>query len=1618
MASGSWRWAALLGAGAVLSACHGLGRSETSARRASALTVGDAGLLLTFSPDDGVDATAGAFARRAPAMLNTAFAGDAGALSSPRADHALVRSGANVYVVAGLSNGVPTDDVTSYPVQASGLPDLSNGSSFAGGFGPRIRAGAAVWNDRLYVVGGEDGGGYPFGDAYAAPLASDGSVGTFTAQPSLPAPSAGGSAVALEGALYLVGGDLGFSGPAPNILRAAFQPDGSLGSWVDAGALPTPLTDGASAVVNGRIYYVGGHDGTGTAKTAVQMGQLQADGSLSWTVLRPLTTPRTNFALVVADGYLTAIGGAGVATSEQALILDDGTLGPWLSSPSLPAARAGARAYASGGRVTVLGGFDSSGATDTADALYSLTGDILPQSPWVDAGPLVSGGGTGGWSFMPDDVWALGRFYLVGGSHAYGANPSTDVDVGGFAADGTIGPFADALGTAARFSTARYGVAAVVWNGQLWVIGGMNGSTAVYDVSTAPIHADGTLGDFTSVATLPSTSPNLNVNGGSAIIDHDRLLLLPGNRSNYVYSTRMPVTSTSTWLASSMAPAGLSTNQLSVQNHQGVAEVHGQLYVTFPNVNGLTCPTLSGPVLDGGLPGPFTVVGPNAGAYFQNQAQVWDTSLVEYGGRLYAVGGDTGYNSHADSAMAPALGDGGVQAWAHFSDLPTGDTAASVASYNGHLSLLGGDVNYAQNVHFVSDTNATGGLSAFTLGTAPSTKRFQGALVARGDDLYALGGLNSGGATAAVDHGQLAGDGGLTWTSTSALPVPLSGLAAVATDGCVFAAGGSDGSGAAQTAVYAAPILDGGGLGAFTATSPLDAARTAHGLVAWNGWLYALAGSSGTSELQSVSAAPIQPGCALGAWAPTAGILPSETLSGVPVRSGMSAVAHGGWIYLLGGHAGAVTSPEILRAPAYPDGGLGTWVAETSLSVPREGAGVAAYGDRLYLLGGCLDHTVPCGSADPNQGPLGDTLSAPFYQDGSLGTWTPMANLGAARAGGAATFADGWLVLVGGDGSSGPSSSVQVSRVFQAAPRARVFRRIDLGSEVASVDAVTLQGSPARQGRFDLAARVAPDDGGFGSWISLGSVGPNGTISPVAAGPARFLDLRIDLDDADSATLDRGAERDLTGIDVQVTPTSPATASSSSSGSATGSSSGTSSSTTSGSSGSASTSTGASGSSSSGAASTGGSSGSSSTSTTASGSSSSGTVSSVGSTGSSAGASTGTETSTTGSSSAAASTTGGSSGASAGAGGSSGSSGGKQDVVGCACGPTGGSGGLGLFALALVALARLGRRRGALAAGALVVLAAGSARAEGAATKRNARILVMNLNATIGVDPRIGEVITNRLTAQVQKATGAQVLSSADIQAQLGLAKTKSMVGCTDDQCLAEIGGALGAELMVTGSLAKVGSSISFDAEVVDTAKVRVLRRYSNRIKGGSDEEFFDEADRAVAALFPPGATPGVPPTAAASADASAPPAVTTTATTSNEAASDEAGWRIAVGGTSELTEKGGWGSVAVGRRFSRALTVSALGLYTGAKDAGAGVDVGWVPLFDDAPVHPVVGLEVPVLFASSVLVGVAPHVGVAWAPIPILALQLDVPVMFLANASSTQKNLYVFGQGSVAVNF
>ena len=113
-----------------------------------------------------------------------------------------------------------------------------------------------------------------------------------------------------------------------------------------------------------------------------------------------------------------------------------------------------------------------------------------------------------------------------------------------------------------------------------------------------------------------------------------------------------------------------------------------------------------------------------------------------------------------------------------------------------------------------------------------------------------------------------------------------------------------------------------------------------------------------------------------------------------------------------------------------------------------------------------------------------------------------------------------------------------------------------------------------------------------------------------------------------------------------------------------------------------------------------------------------------------------------------------------------------------------------------------------------------------------------------GIDDRQLGIYTEQL-AQGLVEGGAKVVSSADIEAAIGLERQKQLAGCGDDaSCVAEIGSALGVDVLAVGEVARLDTGrFQLSVRLVASGTSRRVASLSERVD--TDDAALDALSRA-----------------------------------------------------------------------------------------------------------------------------------------------------------------------------
>ncbi len=245
--------------------------------------------------------------------------------------------GGKLYVFGGYTSFSPvtiTPKVKVYDAASDtwgSLPDAPTALT---------HAGVAVDGDTVYVAGGyvgKAGGGQVFGTKNVWKYAP--ATSAWTPLPPLPAARGGGQLVKLGGDLHFFGGsDLNRTDRAEHWQLAL---NGGT-AWTSAAPLPVAVNHHGAAVLDGKIYSIGGQKGQDSSAVAQASVYVWNPSSGAWTAAKSLPKARSHVMMssFVVNGRLLVAGGDSVPNRAVSdVTVYDPTTATWTSLTPLPAAR-------------------------------------------------------------------------------------------------------------------------------------------------------------------------------------------------------------------------------------------------------------------------------------------------------------------------------------------------------------------------------------------------------------------------------------------------------------------------------------------------------------------------------------------------------------------------------------------------------------------------------------------------------------------------------------------------------------------------------------------------------------------------------------------------------------------------------------------------------------------------------------------------------------------------------------------------------------------------------------------------------------------------------------------------------------------------------------------------------------------------------------------------------------------------------------------------------------------------------------------------------------------------------------------------------------------------------
>ncbi len=174
---------------------------------------------------------------------------------------------------------------------------------------PREGLASAVVNGKIYAIGGHTTGG----GTVASMESYDPSTNVWSARASMSGPRAGMAAAAISNTIYVVGGSPSTGGD-PSIPLTTVEAYDATGTWTTKAPMLVARSSPAAAAVNGTLYVIGG-DGTGSVEA-------YDPATDSWSMKAPIPNGGGEPRAVALNGLIYAIGGSPVAVKVYNPALD------------------------------------------------------------------------------------------------------------------------------------------------------------------------------------------------------------------------------------------------------------------------------------------------------------------------------------------------------------------------------------------------------------------------------------------------------------------------------------------------------------------------------------------------------------------------------------------------------------------------------------------------------------------------------------------------------------------------------------------------------------------------------------------------------------------------------------------------------------------------------------------------------------------------------------------------------------------------------------------------------------------------------------------------------------------------------------------------------------------------------------------------------------------------------------------------------------------------------------------------------------------------------------------------------------------------------------------------
>jgi len=269
-------------------------------------------------------------------------------LPTPRTEVTSTVVGNDFYVLGGFED----------PGVSSNKVEIFNAANDSWRRGPSLptplhHSVAVTLNGKIYVIGGYLEGWIPVDTVYIY----DPKDGEWVEGPRLPRAKAAFTAQVVDGKIYTVGGAstrVEGGRRVDEVLGVNEYLDPATNTWHIAAQMPTIREHLASAVVDGKIYIIGGR--VLTLESNTDVNEVYDPKTDTWSKKAPMLTKRGGIAMATLSGKIFVFGGESNTRTFKEVEEYTPATDMWRQVEPMPTARHGLTAATLLGKIIVVGG--------------------------------------------------------------------------------------------------------------------------------------------------------------------------------------------------------------------------------------------------------------------------------------------------------------------------------------------------------------------------------------------------------------------------------------------------------------------------------------------------------------------------------------------------------------------------------------------------------------------------------------------------------------------------------------------------------------------------------------------------------------------------------------------------------------------------------------------------------------------------------------------------------------------------------------------------------------------------------------------------------------------------------------------------------------------------------------------------------------------------------------------------------------------------------------------------------------------------------------------------------------------------------------------------------------